>query len=56
MSDGTGTTAKTYTASYTYDRAGRLTGAAVPGHQLGYDFTSVNDCSGVTGSFAQAGS
>ena len=53
--DGTGTGAITRTASYTYDRAGRLTGAALPGHQLGYDYTSPADCTGVTGAVTNAG-
>ena len=45
----------TRTASYTYDEAGRLTGAALPAHQLTYDYTLETGCTGVTGAVAKAG-
>lgn len=45
-------------SSYTYDGAGRLTGAVIPNHTVAYGFsphTGVDPCTGVTGYAANAG-
>jgi RHS repeat-associated protein len=41
LTDGTGTPA---TSTYSYDAAGRLTSAAIPGHQLTYGFAPSGGC------------
>lgn len=51
ISDG-GTSAA---SSYTYDAAGRLVTAAIPRHQLTYDYTSATGCAGVPGAVTLAG-
>lgn len=43
------------TSPYTYDRVGRLLAAAVPRHQLTYDYNLTTGCTGVTGAVAGAG-
>ena len=37
-------TATPYTSTYTFDTAGRLTSAAIPGHTLTYGFSTTNTC------------
>jgi RHS repeat-associated protein len=46
-----------YTSTYTYDAAGRLTGATVPDNTLGYSFASTGNCGAQSaGNNAAAGS
>jgi RHS repeat-associated protein len=42
-------------SSYTYDTAGRLVAAAIPRHELTYDYTDATGCTGVAGAVAGAG-